>query len=331
MSTDKRDDLLRDLTSVLVSDNMDPMQISRVRNALTIVMANYDVMEKTTSLVTIDMADENLIRLYAGTILTEGKSQRTVDGYVALIRRFREAVGKPFRDMTAFDVRLWIAEMQKNVSARTCENYRAYLSAFFHWLSVEDLVPVNVMDKIKPIKYSEEVLLPFSDAEVDALRSGCETLRDRAMIELLLSSGVRVSELCSLDITDIDFDAMTVKVRHAKGGKQRTTYITEVCRVHLQRYLESRTDGNQALFVQKYGSRHTKNSAENDLHRIGDRAKVENVHPHRCRRTFATNMYKRGMDVRTIQRLMGHSDINTTMCYITTADQKIQNEYRRFA
>lgn len=328
---DRREALLRDMTSILVADGMNPEDIARARNALTVAVSNYDISEKSTALITVDTADENILQLYAGTMLTEGKSKKTVDGYIALLKRFRDAVGKTFRDVNAFDVRIWIAEMQRHVSARTCENYRAYLSAFFKWMSVEDFTQANIMDKIKPIRYTEEVLHPFSDTEVDALRSACKTLRDRAMIEVLLSSGIRVSELCALDRGDIDLDTLTVTVRHGKGGKQRKTYITEVCKVHLIRYLDSREDDNPAVFVTRYGKRHTKNSTENDLHRIGTAAGVDNVHPHRCRRTFATNMYKRGMDIHTIQRLMGHSDINTTMCYITSNDIKINNEYRRFA
>lgn len=328
---DKREELLRDATSILVAQGEDPEAIVRFRNALTIAISNYDVSEKSTALVTVDTADENILQLYAGTMLTEGKSKKTVAGYIRLLRKFREQVGKNFREINSFDVRIWIAEMQKHVSARSCENYRAYLSAFFRWMSVEDLTQTNIMEKIKPIRYTEEVRHPFSEAEIDAMRTGCETLRDRAMLEVLLSSGIRISELCALDKEDIDFNTNTLTVRHGKGGKQRTTYITDVCKVHLLKYLESRSDSNPAVFVQRYGNRHTKNSAENDLHRIGSRSGVTDVHPHRCRRTFATNMYKRGMDIRTIQRLMGHSDINTTMVYVTATDQKIQSEYRRFA
>lgn len=248
-----------------------------------------------------------------------------------MLHRFMREVHKPLVELNVFDVRVWLAEMQTKVSLRTCENYRSYLSAFYMWLAAEGIVSSNIMAKIKPIKYEDKVKSPFSDVEIDALRSSCQTLRDRAILELLLSSGIRVTELCSLDIDDINLDNMTVLVREGKGGKQRTTFMNDVCKNHLQKYLESRKDSSRILFYTKAKTRLTKNMAENDLHRIGDAAKVANVHPHKCRRTFATSMYKRGMDVHTIQKLLGHSNINTTMCYISTNDIRTEGEYRRFS
>lgn len=166
--------------------------------------------------------------------------------------------------------------------------------------------------------------------ELDTLRGACTTLRERAELELLISCGVRANELCQMNREDINFISHEVTVLKGKGGKQRVTYINDVCIAYLQKYLDSRQDDAAALFVNKSGKRVSVGALESDLRTLGEKAKVKNVHPHRCRRTFATALSKRGMDVGTIQQLMGHSNINTTMQYITLPGGRIKNEYERF-
>ena len=150
------------------------------------------------------------------------------------------------------------------------------------------------------------------------------------MVEVLISSGIRVEELSNINIFDVDLNRLSVHVREGKGSKERVTYITEVCAMHLRKYLASRKDTSQALFVSlRKKEQITPSGIRMILHDLGRKAGVDNVHPHRFRRTFATNLAKRGMDIQTIAKLMGHSNIQTTMVYVSMNESKIIEEYRK--
>jgi len=204
------------------------------------------------------------------------------------------------------------------------------ISSFFTWLLDEELIQKNPCHTIKPIRYEDKVRLPFSSVEIDAMRSACKNAKERAIIEVLLSSGVRVSELCSIKLDDVDFEHMSIKVREGKGSKQRTVYFNEVAKKHLLEYLNGRNTNGEYVFYNKKRQPLNPGGVRHILKTIEERSGTTNVHPHRFRRTFATGLANRGMDVQEIARLLGHANINTTMEYVYTSDEKIQNSYRRF-
>ena len=178
----------------------------------------------------------------------------------------------------------------------------------------------------------KEIRYPFSAVEIDKLRSACKRKLDRAIIETLLSSGIRCEELCNVNVTDVDLDKKTLRVRQGKGNKDRVVYISDVAAEHIKIYLSSRKLQSEALFVSQMSKeRFSTDGIKALVKRIGSRAGVTNVHPHRFRRTFATDLYKRGMDILTISKLMGHANIDTTRRYITTADDQLQAEYNKYS
>ena len=193
------------------------------------------------------------------------------------------------------------------------------------------MIPRNPCAKISPIKCEEKVRLPFSAIQMDALRSACNSEKERALIELLVSSGVRCEELTNLSIEDINIRERMVIVRNGKGGKGRKTFMSDVAADHIEKYLNERNDEHIVLFASKQGRKYTVGGIQNLIRKIGTRAGVDNTHPHRFRRTFATNLYKRGMDLHEIQRLMGHSDVKTTLEYIYTDDDQIKAAYHKYA
>lgn len=196
----------------------------------------------------------------------------------------------------------------------------------------EDIISKNPCEKIKPIKCENVRRLPFSDVQIDKLRLACRSEKTRAMIEVLLSSGVRCEELINLDINDIDIRRRSVRVRNGKGGKDRVTYISEVAAEHLDHYLNSRNDNGPELFRSQQGGRYSdETSILRIMKSLSKRAGVDNVHPHRFRRTFATQLYRRGMDLHEIQRLMGHSNVQTTLGYIYTDDAQLRAAYQKYA
>ena len=327
---DYKTKLIEDLYESL-SIHFNPDDISIVSQAITKILANYEVTEKSTQLTLRDDKNERLLKRYAACLMVDGKSEKTIAIYIRQLQRFSDSIGKPFDEISTYEIRYYLASLKDTgVSFRTLENYRSYISAFFQWLTREDFIIKNPCDKIAPIKYTIEVRHPFTDTEIDSLRSSCITERNRALVELLLSSGLRVTELISLNIDDIDFNRLSVHVRSGKGQKERITYMTDVCAMHLKKYLFTRTDQKPALFLSATKkNRITSGGVRNVLKTIGANAKVTDVHPHRFRRTFATNLAKRGMNVQTIAKLMGHSDIQTTMVYVSLDESKIISEYKQ--
>lgn len=307
-------------------------QVTLISNIVTKTLSEYDLSERCTDLVTYDDGNEKIIRRFKACLMVDGKSEKTIAQYIRQIKKLSDALGnKPFEKMDTYDIRYFLAmELERGVSDRTRENTRAYISAFFQWMLEDDVIQTNPVAKLKPIKYADEIRKAFSEIEIDALRFACKSKKERAIVEVLLSTGVRVSELSSMLTTDIDLNMMTVHVVHGKGSKERTTYITPVAAKHLKAYLNDRKETGTALFYNKNHEPLNSGGIRVILNTIAKRANVNDVHPHRFRRTFATNLSKRGMEIQEIQKLLGHSNINTTMVYIAVDQTKVATSYRRF-
>lgn len=305
--------------------------LTKVTDTATKLLSSYEISERKTDLVPYENKNERILKRYAACLSVDGKSKKTIDLYIRRLTVFSDFVGIPFDEVGPYDVRFYLASAkEQGCSNRTLENYRSYIASFFQWMTREDFIPKNPCEKIQPIKYKEEIRIPFSDTEIDLMRSACGNERDRAMMELLLSSGIRVTELINLDITDVDFNDLSIHIREGKGSKERHSYITPVCAMHLKTYLMQRLDDGPALFLSlKRKERMTTSGIRKILKEIEKKSKVRDVHPHRFRRTFATNLAKRGMDVQTIARLMGHSSIQTTMIYVTLDDSRVISEYKK--
>lgn len=318
-------DFCNSLTSCYNQEN-----INTIASLLLIQLDKYELAERCTELMVQETTSEQIIKIFLGSLLTEGKSKRTVKAYADLYKMFLAEIEKPLLEVTTMDIRIWLAKRQQKVSLATLENNRAYLSSLFTFLATEDYRDDNPMIKIKPIKFNSGIKKAFSDTEIDKLRSACINDRERSLMEVLLTSGVRVEEAEQLNISDIDFTNGQVDIRAGKGNKPRKTFVSQVCLMHLKRYLVSRHDSEEALFVSKYKVRLSTRAIALELKRIAERAQVEKVHPHKFRRTFATNLFKKGMDLATIQMLMGHSEISTTMKYIVMDGDRVAAEYKKY-
>lgn len=328
--SDFRNDIVKSVERSLITI-VDPNVINKISNKLLCVLNDYEITKRTTELVTYDDANTPMIKNYLSCIAVDGLSKNTIYAYGRTLFRFFGFIGKQYDKVGVYDIRLYLAnEKERGLSDSTIENVRSNLSSFFSWLHREDFIEKNPCELIKPIKCANIERFPFSSVELDALRHACKNLKERAIVELLASSGIRVSELCNLDVSDLDFSEMTVRVRHGKGGKDRTTYMTDVARLHMQRYLMERHDERVEAFLNKNHKRMNAGGIQFILHRIGERANVYNVHPHRFRRTFATLLANRGMAIQEIQRLLGHSNVNTTLMYVTASKKKIKASYEKY-
>lgn len=189
----------------------------------------------------------------------------------------------------------------------------------------------NPAELLDPIKYDSKLKKPFKDEEREMLRCACKCERDWAILEFLYSTAARVSEVVSLNRTDIDFTEKQCVVR-GKGGKERMLYLNATAIYHLKKYLEERKDDNPALFVstKKPSERLSDKGIQAVLRRLGKVAGVANVHPHRYRRTALTNAANRGMPLQDVQIMAGHASPDTTMIYCTVDAVKVKAEHRMF-
>ena len=171
----------------------------------------------------------------------------------------------------------------------------------------------------------------YSDESLELMRDHCDNPRDLAMIDLLCSTGIRVGELVKLNRSDIDFENRECIV-FGKGNKQRKVYFDARTKIHLQKYINFRTDENEALFVSllKPFTRLQISGVEIRLRKIGKDLNFNKVHPHKFRRTLATMAIDKGMPIEQVQQLLGHQSIDTTLQYAMVNQANVKNSCRKF-
>ncbi len=327
---DYKEKFVSEVSEALVGQ-INQSDIGIVSDEMTLALRDYELTKRVTDLVKYDGANEIILKRYKACLVIAGRSPKTVAQYERTIKKLFITLQKNYTDMTVSDLRYFLAyEKSRGVSNRTLENTRVHISAFFTWLLDEEIINKNPCRTILPIKYNKEIKLPFSAIEIDAIRSSCKNKKERAIIEFLLASGVRVSELCSIRLSDINFDTLAITVKEGKGSKQRTVYINELASKHLVEYLTSRTVYGDYLFYNKKKEPLNPGGVRFLLKEIENRAGINNVHPHRFRRTFATGLANRGMDIQEIGKLLGHANLNTTQTYVYTSEEKIRTSYLKF-
>lgn len=313
-----------------LSDQLSVDDIQKVTNALLCELKDYSLTKQTTEVVVFEDENEMLLRRYSSCLVLEGKAKSTAAAYVRELKKFQNFCKKNYLNVTTNDIRCYLATKTVNgLKDTSISNSRSYIYAFYNWLQQEEYLDKNPCSKIKPIKIHEVVRKPFSKVEIDKIVSCVnKNERNRAIIEVLLTSGLRISELIGLDRGDIDFQTGAIHVRHGKGDKQRITYMSEVALLHLENYLKSRNDEDVCLFRSKLGDRISVRGVSKMLGVIGEETGIQEIHPHKFRRTFASTMAKRGMPIEVIKKLMGHENINTTMRYIHISDDTVSFNYK---
>lgn len=303
-------------------------QSVHLKEALYMALVGYELEDRHTDLMEVDSSCTHYLQLFLVRKKTEGKSDRTLKQYRFHLSRLLQCLNMPIEKITENDLFCYLARYKndRSVSNVYLDNMRLVFSSFFTWLNAKGYIPKNPTMGLEPVKKEQRIKKSLSDEELERLRRNCERERDLALIEFLYSTGVRVSELAALNRQDIDFYGKNVIV-YGKGNKERETYLTATACLHLKEYLNSRTDSNKALFasVKKPHERLTVAGVERILHRIGDMAGVEKVHPHRFRRTMATNILRKGMPLEEVKELLGHTKLDTTMIYCTVSKENVKH------
>ena len=279
------------------------------------------------------LSNDNYLSMFLNAKKIEGCSERTLTYYKTTVEKLLSDVNDPIRKVTTDDIREYLANYRciNDCSKTTIDNIRRNISSFFTWLEEEDYIIKSPMRRIHKIKTTKTVKEVISDEEIEKMRDGCWSLRDLAIIDLLYSTGIRIGELVRLNIDDIDFEERECIV-FGKGDKERRVYFDAKTKIHLMGYINSRSDENPALFVTLDApyDRLKISGVEIRLRRLGRELNINKVHPHKFRRTMATRAIDKGMPIEQVQRLLGHSQIDTTMHYAIVNQTNVKVSHRKF-
>ena len=305
-------------------------QKEKLKEVLLYTFYNIEVTSIKDELVE-DTTDYSKMFIAAKRI--EGCSERTLNYYETTIKTMVDKLSKKVNSIETEDLRNYLSEYQakNNCSKVTIDNVRRILSSFFAWLEDEDYIMKSPVRRIHKVKATQTVKETYTDEELEEMRDACIEIRDLAMVDFLASTGVRVGELVNLDRVDIDMQERSCVVL-GKGGKEREVYFDARTKIHLQNYLNTRTDNNPALFVSllRPYDRLKISGVEIRLRELGKRINIKKIHPHKFRRTMATKAIDKGMPIEQVQVLLGHRKIDTTLQYAMVNQNNVRNSHKKF-
>ena len=313
-----------------MTDSLGSEQLERLKDVMDNVFHDVVVSERVNC---PGRTDEKLISTFLAAKRVEGCSERSLSYYESTLRGIIKSIGKDIRQITTDDLRTYLDSYQRvnGVSKVTVDNVRRILSSFFSWLEEEYYIIKSPVRRIHKVKTGKAVKETYSDEMIERMRDSCKEPRDLALIDILASTGMRVGELVRLNRSDIDFQSRECVVT-GKGNKQRIVYFDARTKIHLQNYLQSRTDDNPALFVSLLApfDRLKISGIEIRLRSIGRSLEIPKVHPHKFRRTLATMAIDKGMPIEQVQHLLGHQSLDTTLQYAMVNQANVKNSHRKF-
>ena len=316
------------MTGVLTVD-----QMTQLNSVLLQTISRYTLIEDGDKIQEDIVSNNRLLEIFLSAKLVEGCSAKTIKYYETTVKQLFKYMPKAVKEYTTDDLRAYLAVFQKKhkSSKVTIDNIRRIFSSFFSWLEDEDFILKSPVRRIHKVKTGEQVKEVISDENLEKLRDNCKCIRDLAIIDMLASTGMRVGELVKLNRNDVNF-AERECIVFGKGNKERVVYFNARAKLHLQEYLASRKDKNQALFVSldKPHVRLQISGVEMRLRDLGRGLKIPRIHPHKFRRTLATMAIDKGMPVEQVQKLLGHVKIDTTMRYAMVNQTNVKLSHRKF-
>lgn len=337
--------------------NMVPFE--EIKAQITIILSNYEVENRKTDIVIRDEdKNNNYIAMFLASKAAGGRTERTLHAYKTYLKKIFDVIGKSADQTTSDDIKLYLAKKLRvdKITKTSVDNERRALSSFYGWMHKQEYITRNPMDKVETMKFAKPKKKAFTDMEVEQIRHACTSEREIMIVEVLLSTWCRVSELVNIQIDEIETDKILV---HGKGEKDRTVFLNAKAQMAISEYLKKRKDknpyllpkaldaGNVAMFTKGKTrcthnkwyeipelvdeTEHTdKGTVESIVRRIGQRANVKNTHPHRFRRTGATFALKAGMPFMTVSKLLGHANIAVTQVYLDISDEDLENEHGKY-
>ena len=313
----------------IINEMAEYLNVSQMKKLQEVLLKIFSEKESDKT----EISNFEYMHLFLDAKRIEGCSERTIQYYRTTIEKLLFYIETPVRKITTEEIRHYLVEYQQinNCSKVTVDNVRRNISSFFSWLEEEDYLLKSPMKRIHKIKTKQQVKDTISDEAIEQLRDNCNCMRDLAIIDMLYSTGIRVGELVNLNISDINFDARECVV-FGKGDKERKVYFDAKAKIHLQEYLHSRKDNNPALFVTLDApyARLKISGVEIRVRRLGRELNMEKIHPHKFRRTMATRAIDKGMPIEQVQKLLGHSQIDTTMQYAIVNQNNVKSSHQKY-
>ena len=313
--------------------SLDYHQQSLLRDTLHECLCEAQITFPEETNLSAEEDNNILVEAFISAKKIEGCSEKTLKYYQSSIHFLLESIRKPIFKVNTNDIRSFLASYQegRQLSKVTIDNLRRIYSSFFSWLEDEDYITKSPVRRIHKVKTDSLIKETISDEALEMLRDSCTTLRDLAMVDLLASTGMRVGELVNLNIKDVNFQERQCLV-FGKGNKEREVYFNARAKIHLQQYLDTRSDDNTALFVSLKSpySRLSINGIEVRLRKLGTTCDIGRVHPHKFRRTLATMAIDKGMPIEQVQKLLGHVKIDTTLHYAMVNQTNVKMAHRKY-
>lgn len=332
-----------------------------IKAQITIILSNYDIEQRKTE---VTVWDEDINQKYLACFLASkaagGRTERTLHSYRNYLNKIFDKIGKNCNEISSDDIKLYLAKKLRvdKITKTSVDNERRALSTFYAWMHNNGYINRNPMNTVEVMKYSKPKKKAFSDLEVELLRNECATERETMIVEVLLSTWCRVSELCAIKIDEIETDKIVV---HGKGEKDRTVFLNAKSILAIKNYLDKRHDDNPYLLPKlarnengapawnKKGNKKCrsnrwyedssnvdaseptdKGTVEKIIRDLGKRAGIKNAHPHRFRRTGATFALRAGMPFMTVSKLLGHANISVTQVYLDINDEDLESEHGKY-
>ena len=315
-------------------DFLDNNQRIKLREILTEICLNYQIESiEQTEKQKILKNNTDILNKFISSKEIEGCSTRTLNYYKDNIIKMLDTISLQIDEITTEILRNYLADYKSNSKAGmvTIDNIRRTLSSFFTWLENEDYIVKSPVRRIHKVKTTRRVKETFTDENLEKLRDTCSNVRDLAILELLISTGMRVGEITRLNISDMNFQERSCIVL-GKGNSEREVYFSAKSKMYIKKYLEMRTDNNEALFVSliKPYNRLGISGIEILIRNLGKEANINKVHPHKFRRTMATMAIDKGIPIEQVQKLLGHIKIDTTMEYAMVNQNNVKNSHRKY-
>ncbi len=314
---------------VILNEMSEYLSVSQMKKLQEVMLRVFSDKEEEKK----SIPNEEYLKMFLDAKAIEGCSSRTIQYYRVTIEKLINTITVPIRKVTTEEMRSYLSEYQARNGCNkvTVDNVRRNISSFFSWLEEENYILKSPMRRIHKIKTNKQVKEIITDEDIERLRDSCDCKRDLAILDLLYSTGIRVGELVNLNIKDIDYENRECIVL-GKGGKERKVYFDAKAKLHLLEYIDSRNDKNPALFVTLDSpfNRLKISGVEIRLRELGRAINMSRIHPHKFRRTMATRAIDKGMPIEQVQKLLGHSQIDTTMQYAMVNQENVKISHKRF-
>jgi site-specific recombinase XerD len=320
--------LMNDL-NVLISTMFPETDMNVLPVRLEEVLCNYNIERKSDLQIEKDLPEK--IELYLASKKIEGLSKKTLRGYKGELYLFNRYCQKPTALVTTADIRVYLASFEK-AKIGTVGQKLSVLKSFFGWLVKEEIILRDPTAKVNPPKKPKRLPKGLTIEELETVRESCKTTRQRALLEVMYSTGCRLSEIAGMNREDINIQGMNLKVI-GKGDKERVVYLSFKALFHLKKYLNSRNDECEALFVtERQTYRRMGNRAiQRDIDKIEKVANItKKLHPHVLRHTYATLSMDAGIELADLQHLLGHSNPGTTLIYANVSEERKQQAFKKY-